>query len=182
MSEATYVGLLRGINLGGHAKVAMADLRALVAGLGFGDVRTLLQSGNVVFRGDHDSPAALEGRLEAEAVRHLGQRIDFFVRTADEWAAIVARNPFSHEAARDPGHLVVMCLKQAPAATAVEALQATITGPEVLRADGRQLYITYPAGIGPSRLTGAAIESRLRTRGTARNWNTVLKVAALAGA
>jgi uncharacterized protein (DUF1697 family) len=182
MSEATYIALLRGVNVGGHAKVAMADLRDLLTGLGFRDVRTLLQSGNVVFRGDQESPVELEGLLEAEAASHLGRRIDFLVRTADEWGEIVARNPFPDEAERDPGHLVVMCLKQAPAATAVEALQATITGPEIVRADGRQLYITYPAGIGPSRLTGAVIESKLRTRGTARNWNTVLKLAALVSA
>ena len=90
------------------------------------------------------------------------------------------RNPFGEAAERDSGHLVVMCLKAEPLRNAVEALQAAIAGPEVVRADGRQLYIVYPAGIGTSRLTGVLIEKRLGTRGTARNWNTVRKLEALA--
>jgi uncharacterized protein (DUF1697 family) len=179
MTDAPYVALLRGINVGGRAKVAMADLRDLFAALGFRDVRTLLQSGNVVFRA-HDEPTAdLERLLETDAAKHLDTHPDFLVRTAAEWVQIVAGNPFPDEAERDPGHLVVMALKQAPAAPAVKALQAAITGPEIIRAADRHLYVTYPDGIGRSRLTGAVIESKLRTRGTARNWNTVLKLAAL---
>src|SRR5207302_357737 len=124
----------------------------------------------------------LEHLLEQETAKRLGLRPDFMVRTADEWAAVVAGNPFPEMAERDPGHLLVMFLKQAPAAAAVEALQAAITGPEVIRADGRHAYIPYPDGIGPSRLTSNLIESKLGTRGTGRNWNTVLKLAALARA
>jgi uncharacterized protein (DUF1697 family) len=179
MTDTPYIALLRGINVGGHAKVAMADLRALLTGLGFRNVRTLLQSGNVVFRADEAAPADLERLLEAEAAEHLDTHPDFLVRTAAEWAAIVAGNPFPAEAERDPSHLRVMCLKQAPAEAAVAALQAAITGPEVVRAAGRHLYLSYPTGVGTSRLSGAVIESRLRTRGSARNWNTVLKLAAL---
>jgi uncharacterized protein (DUF1697 family) len=179
MTEALYVALLRGINVGGRAQVAMADLRDLFTALGFRDVRTLLQSGNVVFRADDEPTADLERLLEAEAAKHLDVHPDFLVRTADEWAAIVAGNAFPDEAERNPGHLLVMCLKQAPSASAVEVLQAAITGPEVVRPAGRHLYITYPSGVGTSRLSGNLIESKLRTRGTARNWNTVLKLAAL---
>jgi uncharacterized protein (DUF1697 family) len=174
-----HVGLLRGINVGGHAKMAMADLRDLLTGLGFGDVRTLLQSGNVVFRGDDATLADLEALLEQETARRLGLRPDFMVRTAAEWADVVARNPVPAEAERDPSHFLVMFFKQAPAAAAVAALQAAITGPEVVHADGRQAYITYPEGMGRSRLSGTLIESKLGTRGTGRNWNTVLKLAAL---
>ena len=179
MTDALYVALLRGINVGGRAQVAMADLRAMLTALGFRDVRTLLQSGNVVFRADGEAPAALERLLETEAAKHLDVHPDFLVRTAAEWAEIVAGNPFPAEAERDPGHLLVMCLKQAPSAAAVDALQAAITGPEVVRPAGRHLYLTYPTGVGTSRLSGNVIESRLRTRGSARNWNTVLKLAAL---
>src|SRR5438477_62454 len=83
-------------------------------------VRTLLQSGNVVFRADAGVPADLEHLLEAEATKHLDTHPDFLVRTAAEWAAIVDGNPFPAEAERDPGHLLVMCLKQAPTESAVE--------------------------------------------------------------
>lgn len=91
----------------------------------------------------------------------------------------MARNPFPEEAERDPGHLVVMILKGAPAAHEVKALQDAIRGRELVRADGRAAYVVYPDGIGRSRLTTALLEKKLGTRGTGRNWNTVLKLAAL---
>ncbi len=176
----TYFALLRGINVGGHKPVAMADLRQLLTHLGFADARSLLQSGNLVFRSKARAGSQLERMLETEARKRLGLQADCFVRTAEEWKAIVAHNPFPKEAERDPGHLLVMSLKDAPARNDVEALQAAITGPEVVRATGRHAYIVYPNGIGRSRLTNALIERKLGTRGTGRNWNTVLKLRALA--
>ena len=176
----TFIALLRAINVGGRAPVAMADLRAFVAELGFTDVQSLLQSGNVVFRGAARTSAGLEQTLESAAAKRLGLETDFLVRTAREWKAIVAANPFRAESERDPSHLVVMTFKDAPKGADVKALQAAIRGPEIVAADGRQAYIVYPAGIGRSRLTNALIEKTLRTRGTGRNWNTVMKLAALA--
>jgi uncharacterized protein (DUF1697 family) len=176
----TYVALLRGINIGGHNKVAMADLRTLVSKLGFADVRSLLQSGNLVFRGGARSTAQIETLLEAELKKRLALEVVFFVRTAEEWGTLVARNPFREEAERDPGHLVAVLFKEAPSAVKVKELTAAITGPEVVRAKGRAAYIVYPEDIGHSRLTNALIEKKLGTRATARNWNTVLKLRALA--
>ena len=177
----TFIALLRGINVAGHRTVAMADLRALIADLGFGNPRSVLQTGNLVFDGNGKA-AALEQRLEAEAAARLDLRTDFMVRDARQWARVVARNPFPEMAKDDPGHLVVMFLKQAPLAARVAALRAGIKGREHLQADGTHLYITYPDGIGRSALTGTSIEKALGTRGTARNWNTVLKLAAESGA
>ena len=174
-----HVALLRGVNVGGQKLVAMADLRDLLARLGFADVRTLLQSGNLVFRGGTRSGAPLERWLAAETAKRLALETDFFVRTADEWKAVIAQNPFAEEAERDPAHLVVMFLRDAPGAKAAQALQDAITGREVVRAMGRHAYIVYPDGIGPSRLTHALVEKMLGTRGTGRNWNTVLKLGAL---
>ena len=176
----TYLALLRAINLGGHQQVAMADLRDLLRQLGFRDPRSLLQTGNLVFGGQTRTTAALERRLEAEAEKRLALQTDFFVRTAEEWKAVVAQNPFREEAKRDPSHLVVFFLKAAPEVKAVETLQAAIKGRETVRAKGRQAYIVYPDGIGRSRLTSALIEKSLVTRSTGRNWNTVLKLGALA--
>lgn len=105
--------------------------------------------------------------------------IDYIVRSAGEWKKIVDRNPFTKEANDEPGHLVVMFLKAAPTAKQGDELQAAVTGPEVMRRDGKQLYIVYPAGIGRSKLSIALIERKLGIRGTGRNWNTVLKLAAL---
>jgi uncharacterized protein (DUF1697 family) len=179
---STYIALLRAINLAGYQRVAMSDLRDLVGGLGFEDVRSLLQTGNLVFRSETRDGAQVERRLEAEAARRLGLETDFIVRSAEEWEAVVAGNPFPAEAKRDPGHLLVVFLKGAPVAKGVESLQAAIKGREVVRARGKDAYIVYPDGIGRSRLTNALIEKHLGTRGTGRNWNTVLKLQALATA
>ena len=127
----------------------------------------------------HDKGMDLERLLEEEAAKRLDLHTDFFVRNAEEWKAIVANNPFREEAKRDAAHLIVMFLKCTPSAKDVEALRAAITGPEIVSADGGQAYIVYPAGIGRSRLTNTLVEKKFRTRGTARNWNTILKLASL---
>jgi uncharacterized protein (DUF1697 family) len=178
----THIGLLRAVNLPGHNKIGMADLRELLAAAGMQDVRSLLQSGNVVFRNDVHTATQLERLLEHAAAKRLGLETDFFVRTASDWKTVVAGNPFPDEARTDPSHLLVVFLKAAPDREAVTALQSAITGREVVRAKGRHAYVVYPDGIGRSRLTSALIEKKLATRGTGRNWNTVLKLAALAGA
>src|SRR5262249_19847851 len=160
------IGLLRAVNVAGHGAVAMARLRAFLADLGFADARTLLQSGNVVFTSKGGSDAGLETRLEMEAEKRLGLRTTFFVRDTTEWDAIIAANPFPEEAERDPSHLLVMFLKAAPRDAAMQKLQRAIKGREVFRAGGRQVYITYPDGIGRSKLTNAVIEKALGTPGT----------------
>jgi len=175
-----YIALLRGINVGGRNKIPMADLRDLFAAVGFTNARTLLQSGNVVFEGARQSAAALEQLLEAETQTRFGLSIDYVVRTATEWKRIIAGNPFIDEAKHDPSHTLVMLLKTPAKAAAVRALNDEIKGREIVRAAGKQLYMIYPDGIGRSKLTNAVIEKKLNVRGTVRNWNTVLKLDALA--
>ena len=171
-----YVALLRGINVGGHQKVSMSDLRGVIADGGFEDVRTLLQSGNVVFRGRGARGADLEALLEAEVERRLGLRTAFIVRSAREWQAVFEANPFPEYARLDPGRVAVTFLKDAPRSGGAEALRAALTGREVMQIGGRELYVVYPDGMGRSRLTLDVIERHLGTRGTARNWNTVTKL------
>ena len=174
----TYVGLLRGINVGGNKMVAMAELREMVTALGFRDVKTLLQSGNIVFRGPARGTAKLESQLEAALEKCFGMHVDFHVRTGGEWRAIVEANPFGVEAKKDPGHLLVTCFKAPLDAASVKALRAAIPGRETLHADGRHLYMVFPDGVGTSKAPALA-DKTLGARGTARNWNTVLKLAAL---
>ena len=179
------VALLRAVNLGPHGKIAMADLRALMTELGLRDGKTLLASGNMVFHGGARTGAALEHQLEAETKKRFGLATDFFVRSAAEWSAVVDANPFVHEARKDPSHLVTIFLKEPVKPTAVAALQAAIAGRELVRSQGtaaREVYITYPDGIGNSKVTATLIEKKLGTSGTGRNWNTVRKLQALAGA
>ena len=175
----THIALLRAVNVGGRNRVGMADLRALVADLGFSEVRTLLQSGNVVFRGQSKTTSSVEALLERESVKRLGVTTDYFVRSAAEWESIVAQNPFRKEAKKDPGHLVVMSLKVAPTQAQIKTLAAAVRGRETFEAVGKQLYIVYPDGIGTSKFTNTVIERCLATRGTGRNWNTVVKLAEL---
>jgi uncharacterized protein (DUF1697 family) len=176
----TYIAVLRAINLGPHNRIAMADLRDMLGKLKFGDPKTLLLSGNAVFTSGITSSAALEQQLEAASTKHLKVTTDYFVRSAAEWQAIIKGNPFPSEAKSDPGHLLMMCLRHAPAPAAVKALQEKIKGREVVKAKGKHAYFVYPDGVGRSKLTIAVIEKTLGTRGTARNWNTVLKLGELA--
>src|SRR5258708_1762030 len=101
------IALLRAINVGG-IKVSMADLRALLADLGLQDAQTLLNSGNAVFRSKNKTGAAVEEFLETESAQRAGSQTDFFVRSVEEWKSIIALNPFTEEAKRDPGHLLIV--------------------------------------------------------------------------
>jgi uncharacterized protein (DUF1697 family) len=136
----SYVGLLRAVNVGGRSQVAMSDLRQLLTDLGFEDVISLLQSGNLVFKTSVGTCATLEAMLEAETQKRLGLKTAFFVRNAREMQAVIAGNPFGAEAKRDPSHLLVLFLKDAPKANAVDALRAAIKGPELVAAKGKHLY------------------------------------------
>lgn len=160
------VALLRAVNVAGHHPVSMARLSVFFEELGFENVKTLLQSGNVVFHGE-----ATETMLEHAAKKRLGLQTDFLVRSAEQWRTIVDRNPFAHEAKDDPGRLVVAVLKG-------RGKPFNWAGPEIVRADGTHAYIYYPNGQGRSKLTTAVLDKNLGTRCTARNWNTVLKIAA----
>jgi uncharacterized protein (DUF1697 family) len=173
-----HIALLRAVNLGSHGKIAMADLKAFFEALEMPG-RTLLQSGNVVFEGKGPT-AGLEALLEAESAKRLGLKTEYFVRTAKEWSAIIAGNPFAAAAKDDPSHLVLLALREAPSAAAAKALSAAIKGREEVAVKGRVAYAVYPDGIGRSKLTNAFIEKHLGTRTTGRNWNTVLKLAELA--
>jgi uncharacterized protein (DUF1697 family) len=173
------VALLRAVNVSGTKPVAMPALCTLLAGIGLSEVRSVLQSGNVVFSCSDAANAALEAKLETALAKSMGVQTEFFVRSAREWAAIIAGNPHPDAARDDPARLVLMTFKAAPAAKDVATLRAAITGPETLTAAGKQAYIIYPDGQGESKLTNAVIQRKLGVTGTARNWNTVLKLAAL---
>lgn len=179
----TVIALLRAVNVGGNT-VAMADLRALAAGLGYRDPRTLLASGNLVFEADPPL-AEIETQLEAGAKHRLGLATEFILRTPGDWRKVIVANPFP-EAARDaPTKLVVAFAKKAPDRPALAALKGATEGlSEQLEVVGRETYIVYPDGQGRSKLGPvlARIERRHPMRATARNWNTVLKIAGLAGA
>lgn len=170
--------LLKGVNVGGNRKLAMADLRAFIEGLGHGPATTLLASGNVVFETDTDA-AALEPMLTEQAKAALGLDTAWFVRSHAELAAVVAANPFPDAALARPSHVLVAFHHTPFPAALLDDLAAGYAGPERLSCVGRELFADYPAGIGRSTLHQATTRLKFPTVATARNWNTVEKLAEL---
>ena len=171
----TFIALIRGINVGGHKKVKMADVKILCEELGLADVRTHLQSGNVVFRTSKTDRARLAKDLE----KALGVEARVILRTADELRKAVAANPMLAEAESAPSGFIVMFLEEKPSAKAMQALRDSHAGPEEFQLHGAELYIRYGADMGRSKLTNALIERKLGVAGTSRNWNTVTKLVEL---
>jgi uncharacterized protein (DUF1697 family) len=158
----THIALLRAINVGGTGKLPMTELRALCEQLGFANVRTYIQSGNVVFESKLSSKrakAVLEDALEAR----LGKRHAALLRSAEELAAVESRNPFPEA---DPKQLLVVFLDAPPPGDALKAVK--IPGRERLHLDGRELFIHFPDGMGRSKL-----KVPLAGVGTGRNLNTI---------
>ncbi len=173
------VVLLRGINLGARNRIAMAELRELLSGAGSRDVRTYLQSGNVVLTSD-----AGADRLARDCERLLSERFGFevpvVVRDRDQLAEVVRLNPLG-DIATDPKRYQVSFLSAAPDADVVRQLAALATEPERIVAIGRELYAWHPDGIARSKLSAALASSRkLGVTATARNWTTVMKLLSLA--
>jgi uncharacterized protein (DUF1697 family) len=175
---ARTVAFLRGINLGSRRRVAMAELRDLLAGHGYGDVRTLLQSGNVVLTATA-SGARLEHDLERRLADALGFEIEVVVRTRDQLAAVVKRNPLA-DVADHPSRYLVNFLSAKPAARVLRELEEADVAPERLVVSGREIYTWHPKGLQRSALAKLLSGDRLGVKVTNRNWSTVTKLLALA--
>jgi uncharacterized protein (DUF1697 family) len=174
----THIALLRGVNVGGNNLIKMADLTALLPQIGLEEGKTLLQSGNVVFRSEGKSSRELEELLERKVESRLGLRTQFMVRSVKEWDEVIAANPFVDEAETDPSHLLVVFMKQPCEEGSLEAVRAAYSGPEKFALVKGCLYVVFPIGIGDSKLSAFTPWKKLAGAGTARNWNTVLKLAA----
>jgi uncharacterized protein (DUF1697 family) len=174
----TTISLLRGINVGGNKKIKMAELKTAYEALGFRDVVTLLQSGNVVFKTDETDLDALAERIEAGLKQQCALKTRILLRSPDHLRAIVADHPFTDAQLQDPGKILVTFMTREPDADAVAALIDGHSGPETIHHRGQELYITYPEGMGRSKLTNTVIERTLTVISTGRNWNTVNKLLA----
>jgi uncharacterized protein (DUF1697 family) len=174
------ISMLRGVNVGGHNKIKMDALRALYESLKLRDVRTYIQSGNVIFRTDERNLVSLTKRIQDGIQRTFGFRPDVIVRTPSELREVIARNPFATRRGIEPGKLLVTFLASDPGPEARANLLRVKADPEELRLDGRDLYIYFPNGQGRSKLSGAVIEKTLKTSGTGRNWNSVTKMLEIA--
>lgn len=167
-----WISLLRGINVGGHKKIRMAELRAVYESLGFDSVASYIQSGNVVFGAGerHEAPLARKiGKAIADA---FGFDVRVILRTADEMDAVVRGNPFLPEGA-DPTKLHVTFLAEPPSAQAAADFAAYRVGPDELRLVGREAYLHCPDGLARTKLTPTFMERALGSASTTRNWRTV---------
>jgi len=177
---AVVISLLRGINVGGNRKIKMDALRVLYESLDCRNVQTHIQSGNVVFKTKERNLDRLTKRIEDAIEKTFGFQSNVIVRTHAELSDLIARNPFAGRTDIEPGKLLVTFLATSPAAEALDKLRSIKADPEELRIDGREVYIYFPNGAGRSKLPWASFEKTLKVPGTARNWNTVLKMLEMA--
>lgn len=175
---ARLIALLRAVNVGGR-KLPMAELRALCGELGWEDVETYIQSGNVLF----SAPGrieALESRLEEAIKDRFAMDVPVMVRTASQWAGYAAANPFPKAAEDEPNRLQLLVSKQALKEDAADKLMERALAGESVRAAGGALWFHFPAGVGTSKLVPAVIDKAVGSPGTSRNWRTVLKLQEMA--
>jgi uncharacterized protein (DUF1697 family) len=177
MAAGKHVALLRGINVGRAKRVAMADLRALVEGLGYSDVRTLLNSGNVVFTSTRAASGDAASRIEKALAKRLGIASRVTVLTAAEVDAVITENPLL-QVARDPTRLLITVLSNPADRRRVETLTGQSWTPEVLAVGKRVAYLWCPEGLLESRLP-QALDKLLGEAITTRNWSTMTKLHAL---
>lgn len=171
------VVLLRGINVGGKNKLAMADLREIAADCGFEGARTHVQSGNLVLPATDGDLASIGGALGEAITRRTGMEIPLILRTADEWNAAVAANPFP--GAADDGRTLHVIFLDASAPDELCEFDAAPFAPDAMEVRGSEVYLHLPDGIGRSKLAAKVARLHGASTGTARNWNTVLELAAL---
>jgi len=171
---ATSVALLRGVNVGGRNMVSMAELRDAVESLGLDDVRTYIQSGNLLFTSKRGITAS---KIEAAINKRFGLDVDVALRTRTQLQRVVERNPFPKNAA---GNVHVGFMTKLPAAAAVKAMDPDKFLPERFEVVGSELYLFLPNGLGRSKLPPYAVRG-VKVPTTVRNWKTVTKLLELAG-
>jgi uncharacterized protein (DUF1697 family) len=178
---ARFIALLRGINVGGRARVPMAELRELVGELGWRKVETYIQSGNLVFEAAGKA-AALEDALEGVLEKRFGFSPAVIVRPAAAWKAHADSNPFPEASAAEPNRVLLALAKTAPRPGAAREIQARAAAGERVEQAGDALWFHYPAGVGTSKLSPALIDRLAGSPVTARNWRTVQKLQEMAAA
>lgn len=173
-----YAVLLRGINVGGKVKVAMADLRTLLSGLGYTTVSTHLNSGNVVLTSPETDPAELADQIERAVTDEFDRPIRCLVRTGEELRAVINANPLS-EVAANGSRLIALFLSEAPDPALLAEHDPTALAPDEIALGDRVIYQWCPNGVSEAPLLGPFVEKNLKLAVTGRNWNTVTKLSDL---
>ena len=170
----TYIALLRGINVSGHKKIKMPDLKAMFEALGFTNVRTYIQSGNVVF--ESNSAKDLESKISAKIQEQFGFEVSVICRTAKEMEQVIARNPYAKMVDFEAEKLYVTFLQETPSEEKLEALKAFTFEPEMYTVSGKEIYVYCFNGYGNTKLENSFFEKKLKVAASTRNWRTVNKL------
>jgi uncharacterized protein (DUF1697 family) len=168
-----YAAMLRGINVGGNKTIKMDKLRSSLEALGLEQVKTYIQSGNVVFKTAKTSSSALSRKLEDRILRDFGFSVSVISRTADEIENTIANNPFINLPGIDPEKLHVAFLSEAPAPPALKKLAELTLAPDQSRSRGKEVYFYFPNGVSGSSLWKHPLDRVLCVVVTMRNWKTV---------
>lgn len=173
--RSKFVGLLRGINVGGHNKIPMSDLRSLCTGIGWDEVQSYIQSGNLVFSAA-TTATRLEDQLEESIERHFGLQIPVIVRNADDWSRYVKNNPFPEMSLQEPNRVALALSKRTPKSDAAERLRERAENGESVTQVGNGLWIHFSSGAAKSKLSPTLLNRFVGSPVTVRNWRTVLKL------
>lgn len=176
-----YISILRGINVSGQKKILMADLKTLYEKLGFTNVATYIQSGNVVFKADKKTGENLAINIEQAILKKYKFDVPVIVRTEDEMKKIVTLNPFAKEKKIDIEKLHVTFLAEIPAPENANSIGQIAFPPDRFVLIGREVYLHCPVSYGETKLSNKFFESKLKVTATTRNWKTVNTLAEMAG-
>jgi uncharacterized protein (DUF1697 family) len=174
------ISMLRGVNLGPHNRIKMDALRALYQTLKFEDPRSYVQSGNIIFRTNVKNTPQLASKIKDAIEKKFACRTEVILRTTDELRKAIVASPFAKRHDLEPGKILVTFLAGSPAPGSETSLGAFDSYPEEVYLNGRELYIYFPDGAGKSKLPWSKVEKFLKVTGTARNWNSVTNMLAIA--
>lgn len=172
-----YIALLRGINVSGHKKILMADLRDLLSD--FNNVQTYIQSGNIIFDSNKRSKALFEKHIFEVIFKNYGFEVPVIVKTTEEWLFAFENNPFLKDNTIDTKQLYVTFLSETPTKENVKVMEQLTYSPDIFIIQNDLVYSWYPNGAGRSKMTINVFEKKLKVSATSRNWNTVTKLLAL---
>jgi uncharacterized protein (DUF1697 family) len=176
----TYISMLRGINVGGARQVRIEELKRSYEALGFENVRTYIQSGNLVFRSRTGNAGELREIISRRIHDTLGFDVTVIIRTKEEMGKLFSRNPFLKSKPGETDKLHVTFLADLPRPEAVAAISIARSGSDKYEIVGREIFLYCPDGYGRTKLTNNAFESKLGVRATTRNWATVNRLLEMA--
>lgn len=176
----TYIALLRGINVSGHKKIKMADLKLSLEELSFSNVVTYIQSGNIVFKSDKKSISNLENKIHDKILNDFGFEVPVLVKTPKELTYALNNNPFEKDTSKDDKLFYVVFLKEKPISENIAKLKTYNYSPEEYILDNKIIYYYAANGAGNAKMNNNFFENKLKVQATSRNWRTTHKLVELA--